>query len=150
MKIVISLLCVFLLLSCSTKDDAGCFVSNVDFTNLEAAYNCENTKFAIDIELENTFTIIQNQTEYETRVSGDCNVAIDFETYSLIIGKQALTNGNTFISYEYTLDCAINTYALVVTFNQNETEIAPNLTYHILSPKISDDAIVTVQTVINQ
>ncbi|EDM45462.1 hypothetical protein SCB49_06632 [unidentified eubacterium SCB49] len=144
---LLPILLILLFVSCSTKDEPGCYVSDVDFTNLETAYGCENTKSQLDIALENTFTFINSQTEYNEQTSGTCMPDIDFDTYTLIIGKKALSNGNTSISYDYSNDCATATNTLTVTFYQNETTEAPNLTYHILSPKIDEGT--TVEVIIN-
>jgi len=144
---ILTIISLIILTSCSNDDDAGCFVSDVDFTNLEAAYSCENTKNLVEIDLVDTFTLINSLAEYDAQVSGPCMPQIDFDIYTLIIGKQNLANGNTSISYDYINDCATNTNTLTVTFNQNETAQAPNLTYHILSPKIDDNT--TVEVLIN-
>ena len=137
----------FVLISCSSNDDAGCFVSDVDFTNMEAAYSCENTKNLVDINLQETFTLIKSQAAYDAQITGSCMPQIDFDVYTLIIGKKGLANGNTTISYDYSNDCATDTNILTVTFNQNATTEAPNLTYHILSPKIAEST--TVEVIIN-
>jgi hypothetical protein len=74
---------------------------------------------------------------------------IDFTLYTLIVGKKGLANGNTSISYDYSNDCAADINTLTVTFNQNATAEAPNLTYHILSPKIATTTLVEVIININ-
>ena len=143
----LTIISLVFLISCNTNDDPGCFVSDLDFTNLEAAYSCENTKNLVQIDLQDTFTLIQSQSEYDAQVSGPCTPQIDFSLYTLIIGKQGLANGNTSISYNYINDCAVDLNTLTVTFNQNATAEAPNLTYHILSPKV--EATTTVEVTIN-
>lgn len=145
----ILILSLLVLTSCSNNDDPGCFVSNVNFTNLEAAYSCENTKNLLEIDLVDTFTIINSQIEFDKQVSGPCMPQIDFDIYTLIIGKKGLSNGNSSISYDYTNDCETNKNMLTVTFNQNATTEAPNITYHILSPKIAEGATVDVSLTIN-
>ncbi len=143
---ILSILITILLISCSTNDDSGCFVSDIDYTNLEAAYSCENTKYLVDIDLQDTFVLINSQAEFDAQITGTCMPQIDFETYTLIIGKQGLANGNTSISYDYINDCEIDTNTLTVTFTQNATTEAPNITYHILSPKIAESTTVEVIT----
>lgn len=135
------------LLSCSNNDDPGCFVSDIDYTNLEAAYSCENTKNLLEIDLQDTFSLINSQEEFDTQITGPCMPQIDFDIYTLIIGKKGLSSGNTSINYDYINDCATNTNTLTVNFIQNATTEAPNLTYHILSPKIAADT--TVEVIIN-
>lgn len=143
-RVGVQTLLLVLVVGCSQEDDPGCFVSDVAFTNLEAEYDCEDTKNTLEIDLQDTFTVIDTQERFDALVTGPCLPTIDFETYSLIVGKQALANGNTTISYDYSNDCATNTYTLSVTFNQNDTLKASNLTYHILSPKIETTATVVV------
>lgn len=140
---------LLLLTACPQKDEPGCFVSDVAFSNLEASYDCENTKNTVEIDLVNSFVVIKSQEDFNALVTGDCQPIIDFETYTLIIGKQELANGNTSINYDYSNDCETNMYTLSVTFNQNETTEAPNLTYHILSPVLDETATVEVETLFN-
>jgi hypothetical protein len=140
---------LFTFISCNTSDDPGCFVSDVDFTNLEGAYSCENTKNLVEIDLQDTFTLINSQAEFDAQISGPCMPQIDFTLYTLIVGKKGLANGNTSISYDYSNDCAADINTLTVTFNQNATAEAPNLTYHILSPKIATTTLVEVIININ-
>lgn len=148
MRLLTIILLIFFI-SCSSSDDPGCFVSDIDFTNLEAAFSCENTKNLVEIDLENTFTLIKSQAEFDAQITGPCMPQIDFDLNTLIIGRMALSNGNTSISYDYSNDCATDTNTLTVTFNQNNTDVAPNLTYHILSPKIAESTTVEVITNIN-
>lgn len=135
--------------SCGSSDDPGCFVSDINFTNLESAFDCENTENLLEIDLQDTFTLINTQADFEGQTSGPCAPEIDFENFTLIIGKQSLANGNSSISYDYTNDCATNSNTLNVTFNQNATTEAPNITYHILSPKIEEGTTLEVIIEIN-
>lgn len=141
---------LMVLTSCSNNDDPGCFISEVDFTNLEAAYSCENTKNLVEINLKDTHTIINTQAEFDAQISGPCMPQIDFDIYTLIIGKKGLANGNLSISYDYINNCATDTNTLTVTFNQNATTEAPNLTYHILSPKIAKSTTVEVDVIVTE
>jgi hypothetical protein len=140
---------LLIFISCNTSDNPGCFVNDVDFTNLEGAYSCENTKNLVEIDLQDTFTLINSQVEFDEQISVTCMPQIDFTLYTLIIGKKGLVNGNTSISYYYSNDCSVNINTLTVTFNQNATAEAPNLTYHILSPKIATTTMVEVIININ-
>jgi hypothetical protein len=121
----------------------------INTTSLENEYACVNTKFLMDINLTNDFTIIHTQNEFDTLVSGDCQPQIDFNTYDLVIGKQNLANGNDSIVYELIKDCVTNNLTLKVTFNQNATEPAPILTYHALIPKLNPSQTLEVDIVIN-
>ncbi len=137
------LVTVFLFVSCKNNDD--CEDLNVATTSLEAKYGCVNTKYQMDIDLSQTFTVIKNQTDYNALVTGSCQPNIDFVTYDLVIGKQALGNGNTSINYELIENCQTGNQTLKVTFNQNETTVAPNLTYHALIPKLKEGQELNVE-----
>jgi hypothetical protein len=102
---------------------------------LESEYGCTNTKNSMQINLQDTFTVIKTAAAFTQQVSGTCTPAIDFTAYDLIIGKKTLTTGNQSIAYEAKINCTTEKLELKVIFNQNVAGNAPNLTYHILVPK---------------
>ena len=133
--------------SCNNDDD--CTDTILNTTSLEIEYGCTNTKYQMDIELSENFMIIRNQLDFTEFVSGTCQPAIDFSVYDLIIGKKRLANGNSSIDYELIENCETGSQNLIVTFNQNETTEAPNLTYHALIPKLGDEQELIVEIIIN-
>jgi hypothetical protein len=54
----------------------------------------------------------------------------------LVIGKKGLANSNSSIDYELIENCKTENLLLALTFNQNATTEAPNLTYNALIPKL--------------
>ena len=140
---------IFMLISCRDDDDNLCTDEVIETTSLESEYNCITTKFEMDIDLSNDFVIITNQADFDSLVTGECQPDIDFSTYDLVIGKKQFTTGNDSIDYVFIEDCETNTYTLEVTFNQNSTFIAPNLTYHRLIPKLPQPADITVDLIEN-
>jgi hypothetical protein len=115
---------------------------------LESEYGCNDTRYDLDIDLSENYMIIRSQLEFESQSYGSCRVEIDFTKYDLVIGKKQLTNGNTSVVYNLKQDCS-NRLKLQVTFNQDLTDIAPNITYHTLVPKLGDNQTVDVDLVIN-
>lgn len=132
--------------SCNNDD---CENSILTVTDLETEYGCENTKYQMDIDLSDDFTIIRSQSDFDNLVTGSCQPTINFSIYDLVIGKKGLSNGNTSINYQLTEDCNTGNLKLHVTFNQNETTEAPNLTYHALLPKMGDEQKLNVEIEIN-
>lgn len=124
-----------LLLSCNSDDDCGSPNWTIP-ANLETEYNCTNTKYQMDINLTDDYLIIRSQLEFDNLVTGTCMPNIDFSTYDLVIGKKVLTSGNTSINYNYMKHPCNNNKFLEVTFTQNATTEAPNITYHALIPKL--------------
>ena len=142
--ILIALIFISSFLSCKTDDDSG---SPVWFTpnNLENEYGCVNTKYQMDIDLSDDFTIIRSQESFDNLITGDCMPQIDFSTYDLLIGKKALTSGNTSIDYSLMKHPCNGQFYLQIDFLQNATAEAPNLTYHALIPKLNTDVVVNVE-----
>ena len=137
------------ILSCSKDDDNNCSDLIIETTSLENEYGCSNTKYQIEIELSDNYMIIKNQLEFSEFVTGSCQPEIDFSTYDLVIGKKGLSSGNSSISYELIENCENGNQTLTVTFNQNETTEAPNLTYHALIPKLENEQELNVQIIVN-
>jgi len=134
------------IISCSDDDCADTILNT---TSLENEYDCINTKYQMDIDLSENHMIIRNQLDFAEFVSGSCQPSIDFSVYDLVIGKKGLANGNSSIEYELVEYCEAENQNLIVTFNQNETTEAPNLTYHALIPKLGDEQELNVEIVIN-
>ena len=147
LNLLIVLTIVFLA-SCSSSDD-DCTDTIIDTTSLENEYGCTNTKYQMEIELSDNHMIIKNQLDFATFVSGTCLPTIDFSIYDLVIGKKELSNGNSSIFYELIENCITGNENLSVTFNQNETTEAPNLTYHALIPKLGDEQELNIEIIIN-
>ncbi len=149
MKNIMVYFILLCLISCGNDDEAPCKNMPVTFTSLENEYGCVNTKYQTEIGLLNDFVIIRNQTEFNNQVSGTCQPLINFMSYDLIIGKQNLTSGNSSIDYNIVENCETESIEIDVTFNQNSTTEAPNLTYHVLLPKIDNNQEVLVTIEIN-
>ena len=148
-KILAVLLPMFLLQLCSNEsnelENNDCENTNLSVFSLEEEYGCINTKYDLSIDLSENFTVIRTQNDFNTMVSGECQPNIDFDTYDLVIGKKGLTNGNDTISYVLIENCETLNLELTVTFNQNATTEAPNLTYHALIPKLIDAQTISVE-----
>ena len=137
----------FGLFACNNDD--GCSDSVVNITSLEAEYGCMKTEYQMDIALSDTYVVIKSQVVFEDLVSGSCVPTIDFTLYDLVIGKKGLSSGNESIAYELIKDCETANETLTVTFIQNATAIAPNLTYHALIPKLYTNQELAVSIVVN-
>lgn len=129
-------------MSCDKKDE--CKSTVVIVKSLETEYGCVNTRYGLQIDLTENYTIIRSQQDFENKVSGNCIPIIDFASYDLVIGKKGLNRGNSSIDYKLTRDCA-NILKLQVTFNQSLTLDTPIVTYHALIPKLGDEETVFVQ-----
>jgi hypothetical protein len=122
----------------------------IEVTSLENEYGCINTENIMEIDLPSgDFIIINNQQTFDNLVTEVCMPSIDFATYDLVIGKQGLTSGNSSTRYELIEVCENGDQTLTVTFNLNETAVAPVLTFHALIPKLSVAQELTVEIVIN-
>ena len=138
---LVLLLSLLLLASCAKED---CIDLLLATSSLESEYGCVNTKYQMSIDLNNTYTIIRNQSDFDEKVSGSCTVNIDFKKYDLVIGKHGLSNGNAKIEYEFNQICDVYVPQLSVVFFQDLTDVAPNLTYHVLVGKLPDGGEVPV------
>ena len=141
-------LCLAFFITSCCKDVEDCLNAPLDTYSLEDLYECVNTKNQMHIDLSESFTIIDTQNEFSDLVTGSCTPEIDFEKYDLIIGKKGLTTGNVSIEYDFKTDCENERLLLTVTFYQNITTVAPNLTYHVLVDKLNEDDTVEVDIVV--
>jgi len=134
------------ILSCNNDNNCPDIVLNT--TSLEREFGCVNTKYQMDIDLSDSHMIIRNQLDFTEYVSGTCQPTIDFTIYDLVIGKKGLTSGNESIAYALIENCETGKLNLTVTFFQNITAVAPNLTYHLLMPKIGNQQELSTEIII--
>ncbi|PJJ59344.1 hypothetical protein [Hymenobacter chitinivorans] len=136
---------------CATKCGVEpCSSAPVPVKSLEAEYGCQDTRRQLAINLDQTYTVIRSQADFDRLVTGPCHPLIDFSAYDLIIGKKGLSSGNSGIAYAYQRDCTTNRPTLHVTFSQGLTAEAPNITYHALVPKLAAGEQVTVELEVKQ
>jgi hypothetical protein len=138
---------VFTIQSCSNDDD--CTPTTLAITSLEDEYGCINTPYQMDIDLSEDFIIIRSQAVFEELVTGSCLPQIDFEAFDLLIGKKGLTNGFETIDYDgLANNCENGQLNLTVTLVRNATAIAPNVSYHVLVPKLEEGELILVSIVV--
>lgn len=112
--------------------------------SLESQYGCVNTKYSLHLNGTDSVRIIRNQQEFEASVTGSCLPAIDFNTFTLIVGKKQLQNDNTAIAYSAQRDCDAGKINLEVYITNNLGLAAPVITWHTLLPKLADGERVDV------
>ncbi|WP_028873620.1 hypothetical protein [Psychroserpens burtonensis] len=143
---IVAISLIFITQSCSNDDD--CIPLTIDITSLEVEYGCINTPYQMDINISEDFIIIRSQTIFDDLVTGTCTPQIDFEAFDLLIGKKALTNGFDTIDYDgLEKNCDNNQLSLSISFILNDTAEAPNVTYHVLVPKLPENELITVSLV---
>ncbi|WP_339653671.1 hypothetical protein [uncultured Salegentibacter sp.] len=135
MKHYFWMMCMALCFLLSCNSDDYCENSRIATTSLEDEYACNDTRYSLDISTTEQFELITNLDEYEDKITGTCDpTLIDFEKFDLIIGKVRLGSGNDSIDYSLIESCTEGR-SLYVTFIQNDTMVAPVITYHVLVTK---------------
>lgn len=145
MKLNLSILfvgAIFFVFGCDKENECENLVLKTE--SLENLYGCSDTRYGLECRLDNDYEIIRSQQSFLNFTTGTCRPEIDFQSYDLIVGKKGLTSGNSSIEYDLIEDCQEENKILTVTFNQNITTVAPNLTYHALVPKLGDEETIRV------
>jgi len=132
--IIAFLLCI---LSCSKKDN--CKEELLTIKHFETENGCINTRFSLQIDLNNECTIIRSKDTYDSKVTGICHPSIDFTIYDLVIGKQSTGNFNDTILYDLSRTCPEKSLTLTVDVIQSDLTQPSTVTYHALIPKLSDE-----------
>jgi hypothetical protein len=138
------------LFACSCKKnatiilDTPCQEGGVSLGSLESQYGCVNTRYGMSLTAASSFLVIRSQQEFEASVTGNCLPSIDFNQYTLVIGKKQLINDNTGIEYYATKDCETKKVNLVVYITNSLGLSAPLVTWHTLLPKLAADETVEV------
>ncbi|MCX6255737.1 MAG: hypothetical protein NTV31_14870 [Bacteroidia bacterium] len=130
-------------LSCSKKDD--CNEELMTVKNFETEYGCENTRFVLQIDLNNDCTIIRSKETYDTKVTGTCHPEIDFSLYDLVIGKQSTGNFNDTILYDLRKTCPEKELTLTIDVIQSDITQPSTVAYHALIPKLGDEESLNIR-----
>ncbi|WP_426490933.1 hypothetical protein [Hymenobacter sp. 102] len=125
-------------------DTEPCADATLPVTSLEKEYGCGDTRRQLSVDLNQTYTIIRNQPDFDRLVTGNCHPQIDFTKYDLVIGNKGTASGSSSISYAYKQECETGRRHLQVTFTAGMTNDAPILTYHALVPKLAAQETVHV------
>ena len=118
--------------------------------HFESDYGCTNTKFTLQIDLNNDATIIRSKESYDSKVSGPCHPEIDFSLYDLVIGKQSTSNSNDTILYDYRRTCPDKKMTLSVDLIQSETAQPSTVVYHAIIPKLGDQESLNIKLTVRQ
>jgi hypothetical protein len=140
--IAVSVFLIFIL-SCSKKDD--CKEEVISIKNLERDYGCQNTKYTLQMNLNDDVAIISTKESYDNVVSGNCHPDIDFSLYDLVIGKLSISNTNDTIKYELRRTCPGSKLTLAVDLIQLAVTQPSTIVYHSIIPKLGNEETLNIQ-----
>ena len=124
-----------------------CKSTDLEISSLETEYGCENTTESLEVDLDDTYTIIHTQEDFERQVSGTCIPNVDFDRFDLIIGKKQVQSGVEVVEYEFERTCA-GKLRLVVEIERNLATVISDVTYHVLVDKIAEGETVDVEVAV--
>jgi hypothetical protein len=121
-----------------------CKESTIATKHFETEFDCPDTKHSLVIDLTDNCTLIQTKTDYDNQVSGTCHPEIDFDMYSLVIGRQSTTREVDTIYYDYGIACPDNELTLTIEIVQGDAVVADNVVYHALIPRLKDGGTIAI------
>jgi len=133
------LICI---MSCTKKDD--CKEDIINIKNFETDYGCVNTRFGLNVNLNNECTVIRSKEDYDNQVSGDCHPDIDFSQYDLVIGKQSTGNFNDTVLFDFRRTCPDKKLTLTIDVIQLDITQPSTIVYHTLIPKLGDEEALNI------
>lgn len=122
----------------SCTGDEQCKTGLVDIKDLEDL-GCLNTTNTLIVNTVNEFAFIRNQEDYEIHIEGSCNPEIDWLSYDLIAGMVRLNRGLATLDKRLTMNCASNRLTLTIDISLNITQVAPEISYNAIIPKLKDN-----------
>lgn len=137
-NVIIILTLLFVIISCSQNDDCE------EIQLIIHHFDCENTKYTLNIDIVDDYTIIRSQQTYDNKVSGECHPVINFSKYDLVIGKQSSGNENDTIKYDLRRVCPDYELTLTVEIIQSDATRPDNVVYHALIPKLGDEETLNI------
>ena len=133
------LICI---MSCTKKDD--CKEEIISIKNFETDYGCVNTRFNLNVNLNNECTVIRSKEDYDNQVSGTCHPEIDFSKYDLVIGKQSTGNFNDTVLFDLRRICPDKELTLTIDVIQLDITQPSTIVYHTLIPKLVDNETLNI------
>ena len=131
-KIILSGLILLILSSCSDNDE--CLDVELSVKHID----CPNSKYALQVDINNDFMLISSKESYDNLVSGDCHPSIDFSQYDLLIGKKSSGNENDTIKYNLHKICTDQKLVLTIDIIQSAATRPDNVVYNALIPKLGE------------
>ena len=146
-KVLISyILCLLLGSITGCTDNNQCEAGNQAVKSLQD-FGCSNVAYNVDVFSANEYALIRSEEEYNQNVEASCQPNVDWNNYDLIIGKQQLSNGLERIERNLVVNCSTNQLTLQFTFYLSITQIAPEITFDAMIPKMMDNQDLYVELI---
>lgn len=126
---ILLIISVFIISSCGKNVECNEGLIPIHFLD------CSNSKYNLNIDISNDYTIIISTGRYDEEVTGTCHPNIDFSKYDLIIGTQSTPNENDTIKYDLRRVCPENELILTIDIIQSLATRPDNVVFHALVPK---------------
>ena len=121
-----------------------CRESTIATKHFETEFDCPDTKHTLDVDITDNAILIQTKADYDNLVSGPCHPDINFDSYSLLIGKQSTVNEVDTIYYNYGISCPDNELTLTIDIIQGVAAVPDNVVYHALLPRQADGGTIAI------
>lgn len=103
-----------LIISCQRDDDSICYPEEIELTNILELNNCPDDEPFLT-SVDSLYYLIYNQLEFDTYVTSECEIEIDFSRYMLLVGRSM----NKPVNFRLTKECENNNYTLFINTSEN-------------------------------
>jgi len=138
-NIYLILISLMIISSCNDKDDCK------DIQLAIEQIDCIESRYTLQIDLNNDYTLIRSKEAYDNKVSGACHPAIDFSKYDLVIGKKSSGRENDTIKYNLRRTCLDKKMILTIDVIQSDATRPDNVVYNALIPKLGGKETLVVK-----
>ncbi|PID89457.1 MAG: hypothetical protein CSB01_01820 [Bacteroidia bacterium] len=108
-KRIFFFLFLFFIESCNHKGVAPCSPTKIDIIKVNESVNCDDFKFKLKNIDYKEIKIIDNTNDYNYYVSDNCDIDIDFDLYTVILGYFYRHKKSFSINYNmYFLPCSLS------------------------------------------
>lgn len=143
-KEVISTLLACMIFLCACTESDICSGDRIRAETLDD-FGCRNSANTALILTSTEFSLVRNQSDYETVVKTICNPVIDWTVYDLIAGNLESAYVVTDIRSFVTLDCTTNTLLVDIEVRTSDVLEPSEVAFTVFFPKLENDQELFVQ-----
>lgn len=137
---------LFIFFSCKNDDENQCH-EVLEYTTLEAEYNCSNTIFDLNVDWDsvgNNSVLIRNQDQFNYLVSGTCTPDIDFAQYDLFLVLILIQESGVNSYTASVIQTCQNDISIKLTIDEIEGNWENSVgVFHLLIPKLEENQNIT-------
>ena len=135
-RFIYVILLISLLVACG--DSSDCESGPLEVMSM-GDLGCTNSVNLMKIRTMQEFELIRDQESYDALITGPCSPVINWDENDMVAGNIQLNNGLINLEEKANFNCSTNTLLITILVHLNETEVAQEVFFGFVIPKLDND-----------